>query len=138
MGNANLSRIETFSCYEGNLSRNSTTPVDWNVHSISKTFRDGSLATAIILLFVLIGSTANFSLIASIIYKRLYRNATHILLLNLGISDLLICILVLPPIVITSFAGKYIFGDSDYVKCQLCQTGLINTLLIVFDVNVLL
>ncbi len=138
MGNANVSHLETFSCYGGNLSRNSITPVYWNTHSISKAIRDGSIGTAtIILLFVLIGSTANFILIASIIYKRLYRNATHILLLNLGIADLLICLLVLPPIVITGFVGSYIFGDSDYVRCQMCQTGLINTIFTVFDVNVL-
>ncbi len=137
MGNSS-SPPPTYNCYGGNLSKNYITTEYWYGHIISQAFEDGSLANGAAILFLfLIGLPANIILIASILYKRLYKNLTHILLLNLGISDLLVCILVMPPTIIASFSGGYIFGDSDYTKCQVCQTGLIYVALTVFAVNIL-
>ena len=77
-------------------------------------------------------------IIISIFYQKLYKESTHILLLNLAISDLLVCILVIPLTVVTGFAGEFIYGESDYARCQMCQaTGPIYIVLTVFAVKVL-
>ena len=47
------------------------------------------------------------------------------LLLSLATADLLICIIVLPITIITGIADDFVFGGSDYVRCQVCQMGLL-------------
>ena len=86
--------------------------------------------TAILILLLLIGLPWNVLIIASIIKKRLYKQPTIILLLNLAITDLLVCLLVMPLNIVTGIAGGFIFGASDRVRCQVCQTGVIFTILI--------
>lgn len=139
MGNSSTSALPKYSCYgDDYLSRNSVTPEFWDTHNISDAFRITSLIQAvIILLFLIIGLPSNAIIILSIIWQKLYKETTHILLLNLVISDLLVCLLVMPTTIIAGFSGGFIFGDSDYVRCQVCQTGLIFTGLTVLSVNIL-
>lgn len=127
MGNSSTIILPTdYSCFDANLSRNSVTPEYWDSFSISDDFRNGSLAIAIItLLMLLVGLPSNFVIIVSILQQKLYKESAHILLLNLAVSDFLLCLLVMPAVIVSGFAGSYIFGDSDYVRCQVCQTGLI-------------
>ena len=114
------------------------TPEFWSVYSISDDYKRNSQATAVImLLFLLIGLPGNAAIIVSIIHQKLYKETTHLLLLNLAISDFLVCLLVLPPIIVTGFVGEYIFGSSDYVRCQVCQTGIISIGLTIFSLNIL-
>ena len=136
MGNS--TSILSISCNVENLSRNSVTPEYWDSASISGEFSANSTAIAVILLlFLLVGLPANVVIIVSILHQKLYKEATHILLLNLAISDLLFCVLIIPINVTAGFAGGYIFGGSDYVRCQVCKTGVIFTALSVFSVNIL-
>ena len=137
MGNASTS-ISSISCNVDNLSRNSVTPEYWDSASISSDYSANSTAIAVILLlFLLVGLPANVVIIVSILHQKLYKEATHILLLNLAISDLLFCVLIIPINVAAGFAGGHIFGGSDYVRCQVCKTGVIFTALSVFSVNIL-
>ncbi len=128
-----------FSCFDANnISRISVTPEYWQSISVSQGFYNGAVATAtVMLLAFLIGLPGNIILIASIIKLRLYCYPTHILLLNLGISDLLVCLVVLPFTFISGFAGDFIFGESDYARCKVCQAGLIYIALSVFSLNTL-
>ena len=138
MGNSSTSFLPDYSCLDSNLSRNSVTPQYWDSHSISEDFRISSLLSATaILLFLLVGLPSNVIIIISIIQQMLYKGTTHLLLLNLAISDFLVCLLVMPFITITGFAGSFIFGESDYIRCQLCQTGVILTILYIFSLNIL-
>lgn len=139
MGNSSIgSMSRNVQCFDPNLSRNSVASEFWDVQAISTAYRDNSIATAVImLLFILVGLPSNIIIIVSIIQQKLYRETTHILLLNLAISDTLVCLLVMPPMIVTGFAGGYIFGDSDYVRCQVCKTGIIFVALTVFAVNIL-
>lgn len=131
-------RTPAYSCLDGNISKNSTTPEYWESHSINESFQVGSIAIGVVLLVIfLIGLPGNTILIISMIQKRFYKDPTHILLLNLAISDLLVCLLVLPLTIITAFSGGYIFGDNDYTRCQVCQTGVILVALTVFSLNML-
>ena len=138
MGNSSASFLPQYSCNDANLSRNSVTPEYWETSSISDAYSANATATAVImLLLLLVGLPANLILIISIIHQRLYKEATHILLLNLAISDLLVCLLVMPFTIVAGFAGEYIFGNSDYTRCQACQMGMIFITLTVFSVLVL-
>lgn len=97
-----------------------------------------ALATGVlILLFFLVGVPSNLVVIISILKKRLYRLPTHILLLNLAISDLLVCLFVMPFTIIAAFAGGYIFGSSDYIRCRVCEGSVVFTALTFFSVCIL-
>ena len=140
MENSSTSSFPTFSCSDANLSRNSVNEEYWENSTLSDDFSANSTATAVIMLiFLLVGLPANTIIIISIIYQRLYKETTHILLLNLAISDLLFCLLVMPfvMIIVAGFAGGYIFGDSDYVRCQVCKSSLTFTALTLFSVYIL-
>ena len=127
-----MENTSIYSCHDNELSRNSVTPEYWNVNHIGT-----SVSAVISLLFFVIGVPSNLVIIVSILQQKLYQTPTYILLLNLAVSDFLICLLVMPPITVAGFAGGYIFGDSDYVRCQVCQMGLIWIALIMIAVYLL-
>ena len=131
MGNNSTSHLPEYSCFGNvNLSRNLVSPEYWESFSISSGFKNSGLATGVfILTFFLVGLPANAIIIAATLLKKLYKDATHILLLSLAVSDFLLCLLVLPVITVTGFVGEYILGDSDYVRCQVCQMGVLVTAL---------
>jgi hypothetical protein len=138
MGNSSLGSSSNVQCFDPNLSRDSVSPEFWDIKAVSPAFADNAIVTAfVILLFIIIGLPSNIIVIVSIIQQKLYREATHIMLLNLAISDALVCLLVMPLAVVAGFAGDYIFGNSDYVRCQVCQTGVIFIALTIFAVNIL-
>ena len=138
MGNSTTSHLQAYTCLDPNLSRDSVTFEFWDSSNVNGDIKKGVLAIAVIVLvFSLIGLPGNAIIILSIIHKKLYKETTHILLLNLAISDFLLCLLVMPFIIVTGFAGGYIFGDSDYTRCQVCQSGLIVTALTIVSVYIL-
>ena len=55
--------------------------------------------------------------------------ATHRLIFSLAINDLLLCLLVMPVYIITTIARHYSFGSGDYVRCKVCQHGVIFSIL---------
>ena len=135
MGNSSTSFLPAYSCSDANLSRSSITPAYWDSFSINDDFKNSSIALAVIvLLFLIISFPSNVVIIVSIIQQKLYKQPTHILLLNLAISDSLVCLLVMPMVIVAGFAGSYIFGGNDYVRCQVCQTGLILTALTLISI----
>ena len=137
MGNSSLGFMLEFSCSDANISRSSVTPEFWDTHSVSSTFRSGAITEAtILLLFSLVGIPSNAIIILCIVKGKLYKQTTHILLLNLAISDFLVCMFVLPPIVISGFAGGFIYGESDFQRCQVCQSVMIFIALVLLSVNV--
>jgi hypothetical protein len=126
MENGSAFSVPTYSCIDGNLSKVSVTPEYWTSFNIPGSYSSDTLVVAVVsLLFLVIGVPSNAVIIVSILQHKLYKTPTHILLLNLAISDFLICLLVMPPVTVVGFAGEYVFGSSDYVRCQVCQTGLI-------------
>ncbi len=138
MGNSNRSSLTfTSYCYEDNVSRNTVTVEYWDSHGINDDYRVTSTFTAaFMLLLMLIGLLANSLIIVSIIKEKLFKETTHILVLNLAISDFLLCLLVMPFTVVAGFAGGYVFGSSDFTRCQVClQTGVVLTFFTVLSSN---
>lgn len=89
-------------------------------------------------IFLIIGLPSNLLIISSILRKKLYREPTHILLLNLAVSDLFLCILVMPFIIIAGIAREFIFGSSDFIRCKVCQaTSVVISALTIFSVHIL-
>ena len=126
-----------FSCYDGSgLSHNSVTTEFWNNEGTH--FRDTALVSATVTLcFVLVGVPSNLLIIVSILWQHLYRQPTYILLLNLAIVDLLMCVLVMPFTIISGFAGGFIFGNTDIIRCRVCQLGIIFTLFALLTIHIL-
>lgn len=91
---------------------------------VSATLTSLGIATAsFMLLFFLIALPSNILIILSILCQRLHRQPTHLLLLSLALSDLIMCLLALPLNFISGIAGEFIFGDSDNVRCKVCQSA---------------
>ena len=113
-----------------NLSRDSLTEEYWNTAMMSGVHRAMGITTGtIMLLFFLLGVPGNGLIIFSILRHHLYKQPTLLLLLNLAVADFLACLIVIPPISVTGIAGEFIFGGSDYVRCKVCQAGIIIVLL---------
>ena len=115
-----------YSCYDGSgLSRNSVTTEYWE-SDYTKSARDSALVSASVnLLFFLIGIPSNLLIIGSILKQKLYKEPTYVLLLNLAIVDFLVCSTVMPFTVVSGFAGRWIFGGTDYIRCKVCQLGIL-------------
>ena len=128
MMNATIANF-TFSC-RINVSNDSLTETAWIVkHSLEPDFDtagNGYAISAIVLLLFLLGLLWNLTVICAILKKRAVMCSQPIimLMLNLAITNLLICILVMPFIIVSGIAGEYVFGDTDLVRCQVCQTGV--------------
>ena len=79
-----------------------------------------SYAIAVILsLFLLLGLPWNLFVVCAIIKKCLYSQPIIMLMLNL-----LLYILVMLFNIISGIAGEYVFGETDLVRCRVCQTGV--------------
>ena len=110
------------SCSNSNLSRDSVTEDMWVLEGGS---RISGLYTAVFLIiFVLVGVPANVFIIASVIKHKLYRQPAFTPLLNLSLTDLLMCLLMLPLTIVSGVAGEFLYGSSDYIRCQVCQSGI--------------
>ena len=77
------------------------------------------------LLYLLVGLSWNVLVMVAIVRQRLYTQPTILLLLNLVLTDFLVLLLVLPFPMVTGFAGEYVFGTSDQIRCQVCKAHLI-------------
>ena len=130
-----MNSSERYSCSNSTaLSDSSVTSRFWVTDEFSST----ALASAAIsLCFIAIGIPSNLLIIIGILRQRLYTQPTYIFLLNLAISDLLMCILVMPFTVISGFAGEFMFGSNDRTRCRVCQFGLILVLLAGCSLHVL-
>lgn len=125
-----------FSCLDENLNRNGVLREYW---SSGEQHTSSSIGVgAVMLLLSVIGVTWNLTVIVTILKKHLYHNPSVLLLLNIAITDLLLCLLVMPFSVISGFAGEYIFGNSDYTRCQVCRSNVILTLLSMESIYTLL
>ena len=133
---ASLNSSSLYSCYDGRgLSSNSVTVDYWDTSGGD--LRPPALATAILTFsFILVGIPSNILILVSILRKHLYREPTYVLLLNLAIANLLMCILVMPFTVISGFAGGFIFGTTDWIRCRVCQSAFALVCLALFDLHI--
>ena len=124
------------SCVGEELNRNSVTIKYWKQPEDRE---DIALATGIVLtIFLVLGAPWNLFVIVGTLYKRLYKQPTHILLLSLAFSNLLLCLLVMPFGIVAGFAREFVFGNSDYIRCQFCLlSGVLRTFFVGFSFHIL-
>ena len=108
---------------------NSLSPLRWtnNVKEDSFGLGNGYLCASVTLLYFLLGTPWNSVVILVILFKRLWLSSPSvILLLNLVVSNFLVCVTVFPFIVITGFSEEFVFGETDAVRCGFCWLGVLN------------
>ena len=119
---------ETFNCLSSNISRSHVTDrMFWEI-----TLQEGSIAVAVVFaIYFLLAFGWNFFIIATFLNKRkLLREPANILLLNLAIADLTIAMTQMFFSVVTEAAEEFIFGETDVVRCGMCDfTGVFFMLL---------
>ena len=116
--------MENFSCLHNPSMENVTQVVCTLDHpNASKGIENGYWCAAAALFILLCGTPLNVFVIVTILWKRLYKNTSVILMLNLAISNLLVCLLILPFIVVSGYSSEFAFGSSDYVRCIFCPLG---------------
>ncbi len=111
-----------------NISTDSITPFSWTTnHPIqNRTIENGYGCATVALILLLFGTPLNSFVAVTIIWKKLYKSAVVIPMLNLALCNLAVCILVLPFIVISGYSTEFMFGSSDYVRCKVCAIGVAN------------
>ena len=123
------------SCLDATLDRNRASPQIWESPQSDQI---APLVNAIFVsIFLIIGFPSNLLIINSILKKKLYREPTHILLLNLAVSDLLLCVLVMPFTIIAGIAREFVFGSSDFIRCKVCQASVVLSALTIFSLHIL-
>jgi len=116
--------MENFSCFT-NLSDSTLTEFEWTVFTPERGSRGNGYAVATVAsLFLLTALPWNLFIVCVICRRRLYHQPVIMLLLNLAITNILLCILVMPVSIMSGFASEYIFGQSDLVRCRVCQLGI--------------
>ena len=120
-----------FAC--SNYSQDSATPWLWFISPYSKVAT--LTVSGFLILFMLIGIPWNLLLFVIIIKKHLFKQPAILLLLNLAITNLLLCMIVMPMIIIPALAGEFIFGSSDYARCRVCHLTLIMSILLLMSVH---
>ncbi len=118
--------MESFSC-KVNVSSDSINETAWTYAAFPEPEQhrvNGIVMACLFSVFLLVGATLNLLVIAIIFKKRLYTQPTLILLLNLAVTDFLLCVLVMPFHIIAGFAGEFVFGSSDLVRCRVCKIGV--------------
>ena len=91
------------------------------------------IVTIMCFAFVILGIPWNLTVIIIIIRKKIYsEEPAVVLLLNLALTDLFLCIYIIPFNLVPGITREFRFGDSDLIRCRVCQAGVIfNTLLLV-------
>ena len=115
-----------------NFSRELLTTDIW---TLAVQFEDIATGVGIVqIIFMLIGIPWNLIVIGTILYRRLFLQPAVLLLLNLAINDFLLCAVSMPFNIIPAITGEFALGSSDYVRCQVCQIGIVMTTLLLVSV----
>jgi hypothetical protein len=101
---------------------------DYLTADLWKVERGGSGVLAVYFIF---GVPLNLFVIIAILCKHLYSIPTYLLLFNLGFTDLFTCFIPILLATISGLQGEISFGESDYIRCQLCKT-VVGYLLVTF------
>ena len=117
-----------FNCLDDGISRTTVTNTTfWQI-----SLRDGAPAVATVFaVYFLLAFSWNLFIIVTFLNKRkLLREPANILLLNLAIADLTVALTQMFFSMVTEAALEFIFGNSDVVRCGMCDfTGVFFMLL---------
>lgn len=114
-------------------------PPAWSL-SLDEQLKRASVYVAVIeAIFFLIGFLWNFFILASYFRNpRLLKEPANIYLFNLAIADLLLSVFITLSACISSAAGRFIFGSSDFTRCHYCRfLGVALHTLVSFTLHIL-
>jgi len=121
-----------FTCLE-NVSKEEITPIVWSTQNLNRTrehtTNNGYVCASVAVFILLIGTPLNLFVVGAIIWNKLYKSTAIIPMLNLAISNVLVCIVILPFIIVSGFSTGFVFGSSDFVRCKICAIGAANVTL---------
>ena len=124
---------EEFTCSAPDLSRTSVNESVWTLEAEDRAHLDSVRSIAAFqIIYVVLGVPWNLVVIGVILVNKLFSKPTHLLLLSLAVSDLLICICVMPFNIITALAGRFFIGSSDYARCQVCHFYVITIIVMIY------
>ena len=125
-GSGNGSLDTNFSCYKpGLLNPHSIADSEhWLLrHDVRPTNEAGIPIALVLGAMFLVATCWNLFVLVLYIYKRhLLKEPVNILLFTLTITDLLVCLIIMPTSITVYSAGEFIMGDNDRTRCYLCST----------------
>ena len=114
--------MSNLTCPDSNLSHDVVTDDWWLLEDDQRT--NGLVIFIISMIYIFIGMPANVFIIVCVLRMKLYEQPAMIALMNLTLVDLLLCAIVLPFNIIPGIAGEFVLGNSDFVRCKVCQIGI--------------
>ena len=119
-----------FSCSDPDINHELATDYVWKIKVEGPHHQPSIVALAVIqLIYVLIGVPWNAIVFTVILIKRLFKEPTYILLLNMIFADLLV-LLILPFNISSAIPKEFLIGDSDFARCQACHAIVITTIIL--------
>ncbi len=117
--------------YDPCFNRSDVTDWYWSAYHFLDSSYNATITAMVVCQFLIsiIGTLWNLLILALILMKQMFNDPTYIFIMNLVIADLLLCGLVLPFNIQSSLNREFSLGQSDYARCQSCQT--IGALLVV-------
>ncbi len=97
----------------------------------------GQVTAAFLLLILVVGLPWNLLVVLTIVKEKLYHQPTIVLLLNLVLNDLIVLCFGLPARMVTGFAGEFVFGSTDAVRCLTCHVGLISMIFAIMSLYII-
>ncbi len=91
---------------------------------------NGYSSAAFSLLLFFIGIFWNGFVVITILWKRLLTSPIVILMVNLFVTNMMVCVFILPFIIISRFYQEFMFGSTDRVRWGVCTLGIANVLLL--------
>lgn len=119
---SSLNDTANFMAFCANASVSEVTSEFWEIDE--QTW--GKVRVALLLMLAIVGLPWNVTIAVTILRKKLYRQPTIMLLLNVVIGDLLLILYMLPIQAVSGITGKFggpstKFSDSN--RCRLCKAG---------------
>ena len=121
VGSGSGSVNETFSCKTSDLNPSAIT--DREHWSLRESVAQGGPAIAFLeslILCVALGWNLFIVITYILKYKKLLKEPANVFLFSLAITDILICVMVIPFTIVAAAAGEFVMGDNDFTRCKVC------------------
>ena len=121
IGSGSGSVNETFNCKTSDLNPDAIT--DREHWSLRESVIQGGPVIAFLesLIFCVALGWNLFIVITYILkYKKLLKEPANVFLFSLAITDILICLMVIPFTIVAAAAGEFLIGDNDFTRCKFC------------------
>ncbi len=114
----------SYRTYDLCFNRSDVTDRYWKAYHLLDSSYNATITAMVVCQFLIsiIGTLWNLLILALILMKQMFKDPTYIFIMNLVIADLLLCGLVLPFNIQSSLNREFSLGQSDYARCQSCQT----------------